>query len=137
MGEKTHSVVLMFVEWPILDPILAIGFTLFILVNVVRNIGSTLKIFLQGVPDQQLAKKIEEKLKNIAEFKHFHHLHLWSLDGESHVLTVHIELAAYLSLEDQRDLKHRLFEALTEFELSHTTVEFELHNEPCRDESKA
>ena len=49
MGEKTHSVVLMFVEWPILDPILAIGFTLFILVNVVRNIGSTLKIFLQGV----------------------------------------------------------------------------------------
>lgn len=131
------SVVLMFVEWPILDPILAISFTLFILVNVVRNVGATLKLFLQGVPDQTIAEKIEGKLKNIPEFKHFHHLHLWSLDGESHVLTVHIELAAYLSLEDQRDLKHRLFEALTEFELSHTTVEFELHNEPCRDESKA
>ena len=118
----------------ILDPILAIGFTLFILVNVVRNIGSTLKLFLQGVPDQGIAKGIEEKLKSISEFKHFHHLHLWSLDGESHVLTVHIELAADVSLEDQRNLKRRLSAVLAEFELSHTTVEFELHNEPCRDD---
>jgi cobalt-zinc-cadmium efflux system protein len=128
------SVVLTFVEWPILDPILAICFTLFILVNVVRNVGSTLKLFLQGVPDQNIAEKIEQKLKNIPEFKRFHHLHLWSLDGESHVLTVHIELEADLSMEDQRDLKHRLSAVLAEFEFSHTTVEFELDNEPCRDE---
>jgi cobalt-zinc-cadmium efflux system protein len=123
----------MFVDWPILDPILAIGFTLFILVNVIRNVGSTLKLFLQGVPDQDLAEKIESKLKNISEFQHFHHLHLWSLDGESHVLTVHIALESGLSLEDQRDLKRRLSEELAEFELSHTTVEFELDEEPCRD----
>lgn len=128
------SIILMFVEWPILDPILAIGFTLFILVNVIKNVGSTLKLFLQGVPDQDLAGKIEDKLKNVSEFQHFHHLHLWSLDGESHVLTVHIELKADLSLEDQRDLKRRLSEELAEFDLSHTTVEFELDEEPCRDE---
>ncbi|MFT7525004.1 MAG: cobalt-zinc-cadmium efflux system protein [Arenicella sp.] len=131
------SVVLMFVQWPILDPILAIGFTLFILVNVVRNVGSTLKLFLQGVPDRDLSEKIEEKLENIAEFTHFHHLHLWSLDGESHVLTVHIELKADLSLEYQRDVKRRLAEALAEFELSHTTVELELYDEPCRDDLPA
>jgi len=130
------SVVLMFVEWPILDPILAISFTLFILVNVVRNVGATLKLFLQGVPDQTIAEKIEGKLKNIPEFKHFHHLHLWSLDGESHVLTVHIELEADVSLEDQRHLKRRLSEELAEFDLSHTTVEFELEGERCRDEVK-
>jgi len=129
------SIVLMFVEWPILDPILAIGFTLFILINVIRNVGSTLKLFLQGVPDQDLAKKVEEKLKNISEFKRFHHLHLWSLDGESHVLTVHIELEADIGLDDQRNLKRRLSETLAEFEFSHTTVEFELNDEPCRDDS--
>lgn len=128
------SVVLMFVEWPILDPILAIGFTLFILVNVVRNVGATLNLFLQGVPDKDLAEKIEATLRNISEIKNFHHLHLWSLDGESHVLTVHIELAVGFSLEDQRNLKRQLSEALAEFDLSHTTVEFELEEEPCRDE---
>ncbi|MGC1507057.1 cation diffusion facilitator family transporter [Ketobacter sp.] len=129
------SVVLMFVEWPILDPILAIGFTLFILFNVLRNVGTTLKLFLQGVPDKNLAGKIERKLKDVQEFQRFHHLHLWSLDGEHHVLTVHIELEADVSLEDQRDLKRRLSQELAEFDLSHTTVEFELYNEPCRDHS--
>ncbi|MBD2859275.1 cation transporter [Spongiibacter sp. KMU-158] len=130
------SIVLMFVEWPILDPILAIGFTLFILFNVLRNVGSTLKLFLQGVPDKNLAKKIEDKLKSIPEFQSFHHLHLWSLDGEHHVLTVHIELNASVSLEDQRTLKRRLSQELSEFDLSHTTVEFELDNEHCRDQQK-
>ncbi len=129
------SVVLMFVEWPILDPILAIGFTLFILFNVIRNVGITLKLFLQGVPDKNLAEKIERKLKNVQEIQRFHHLHLWSLDGEHHVLTVHIELEADVSLEDQRDLKRRLSQELAEFDLSHTTVEFELYDEPCRDHS--
>ena len=129
------SVVLMFVEWPILDPILAIGFTLFILFNVIRNVGITLKLFLQGVPDKNLARKIERKLKDVQEFQRFHHLHLWSLDGEHHVLTVHIEQEADVSLEDQRDLKRRLSQELAEFDLSHTTVEFELYNEPCRDHS--
>lgn len=128
------SIVLMFVEWPILDPILAIGFTLFILFNVLRNVGSTLKLFLQGVPDKNLAKEIEDKLKSIPEFQSFHHLHLWSLDGEHHVLTVHIELNASVSLEDQRTLKRRLSQELSEFDLSHTTVEFELDNEHCRDQ---
>jgi Co/Zn/Cd efflux system component len=83
---------------------------------------------------RNVAEKIKEKLKNISEFQHFHLLHLWSLDGASHVLTVHVELEAGVSLAGQRDLKRRLSDALAEFELSHTTVEFELHNEPCRDD---
>lgn len=127
------SIILMFAKWPILDPILAIGFTLFILFNVLRNVGTTLKLFLQGVPDQHLATKIENKLKSIPGFQSYHHMHLWSLDGEHNVLTVHIKLNASISLEDQRNLKQRLSQELSEFELSHTTVEFELDDEHCRD----
>ncbi len=128
------SVVLTFVEWPILDPILDIGFTLFILVNVTRTVKETLTLFLQGVPDQALSQRIEEKLRAFPEFKSFHHLHLWSLDGEHHVLTLHIVLDTNLLLEDQRKLKQRLFEELKEFEISHSTVEFEFQGEQCRNQ---
>lgn len=132
IGVLIVSIVLMFVEWPILDPILAIGFTLFILFNVVRNVGTTLKLFLQGVPDEQLADKIIAKLEKVPEFKSFHHLHLWSLDGEHHVLTLHVVLESNSTLEDQRTLKQRLSSELAEFDFSHSTVEFEFHNEQCR-----
>lgn len=73
---------------------------------------------------RNVAEKIEEKLKNISEFKHFHHLHLWSLDGASHVSTVMPNLRqAFHWLVNETSLS----DALTEFELSHTTVEYELH----------
>ena len=93
-----------------------------------------LALSIFGIAMNGIAEEIENKLTNIPEFKYFHHLHLWSLDGESHVLTVHIKLEADVSLEGQRNLKRRLSEALAEFVLSHTTVEFELYDEPCRDE---
>lgn len=128
------SIVLMFVDWPILDPILAIGFTLFILTNVVRNVVATLKLFLQAVPDEKLVSHIEEKLNAIDEIDGFHHLHLWSLDGEHHVLTVHIQLQPGLTLDDHKALKMTLSDELSEYDLSHSTIELEWHDEHCRDE---
>ncbi len=127
------SIVLMFVGWPILDPILAIGFTIFILVNVAKNVVATVKLFLQAVPDKELVNQIEAKLKEVEEFDGFHHLHLWSLDGEHHVLTVHIQLQSGLTLDDHQALKKRLSAELAEFDLSHSTIEFEWDDELCRD----
>ena len=45
------GIVLHFVHWPILDPLLSVLFTLFILFNVVRYVIDTTKLFLQGNPD--------------------------------------------------------------------------------------
>lgn len=128
------SIVLTFFDWPILDPILAIGFTCFILFNVVKNVVATLRLFLQAVPDKDLLHKIEAKLTKMDGVEGFHHLHLWSLDGERHVLTVHVQLVAGLQLNDHRDLKDRLLTELSEFQLSHSTIEFEWPDEQCRDE---
>lgn len=51
------SIILIFVDWPILDPLLSIGFTLFILVNVLRHLGSTVKLFVQASPDPKCTGK--------------------------------------------------------------------------------
>lgn len=127
------SVTLIFMDWPIIDPILSILFAVFILFNVIKNTGTTLRLFLQGAPSEELSQQITETLNKIPEFKSFHHMHLWSLDGENHVLTLHVVLEERLNLESQRQLKTRLSNALSPFEISHTTVEFEFSDEPCRD----
>lgn len=127
------SVILMFFDWPILDPILSIAFTAFILLNVLRHLWKTLHIFLQAVPDKKLSDAIKHKLQQVPEFSKFHHLHLWSLDGENHVLTLHIELQHDMTLNDSHQLKTQLSNLLQEFNLSHTTIEFEFKGECCRD----
>lgn len=129
------SIVLMFVDLPILDPILSIGFTLFILFNVVKTCKETLSLFLQATPDQTVQQDIETALLDIDQVTNLHHLHFWSLDGEHHVLTVHLVLKTPLLTEQLIELKAHIAERLSPYRLSHTTIEFEFPSEICRDDA--
>jgi len=127
------SIILLFVEWPILDPILSIAFTLYILTNVVKNTYTTVKIFLQGVPDKTMRKEVLQKLQSLDHVADIHHLHLWSLDGEHHVLTAHLVLDSPLNSELQLKVKIQVESRLSQYNFSHTTIEFEQPEEICRD----
>lgn len=127
------SVLLMFFDWPILDPMLAIAFTLFILLNVLRLLKQTLHLFFQGVPEAGLLRAIRKQLLQLPEVAEVHHDHAWSLDGEHHVYTAHLQLAETLTAAAQVDLKARIAQCLEPFSLTHTTIELELPQEACRD----
>ena len=129
------SIVLMFVEAPILDVLLAVGFTLFILFNVVRNTWYAIKLFVQAVPELGLIERVREELLNISPVTSIHHEHAWSLDGESTVYTAHLEMSSAMSSEDQLDIKNQIALVLKEFQFLHTTIELEFPQEDCRDES--
>lgn len=127
------SVVMHFTGWALIDPLLSLGVTLFILINVVRSLRVTVRLFLQVSPDQALTARIRAALESLDGVSGSHHLHLWSLDGEHHVLTAHLTLAAELDNARQLQLKHEIHEQLAPFALAHTTIEFELPSEHCRD----
>ena len=127
------SIILQFFEWPILDPILAILFTIFILFNVVKNLKTTLKVFFQAAPEVDLVKKIHNDLTELDLIKEIHHEHCWSLDGEHNVYTVHLLLSKALSQNDQLELKTEIARKLERYQLAHTTIELEFPDETCRD----
>ncbi|WP_339673741.1 cation diffusion facilitator family transporter [Dasania marina] len=129
------AIVLMFVDWPILDPILSIIFTLFIAFNVVKNLKESARLFLQGTPDKILLNSVRQQLCALPGVNSIHHLHLWSLDGEHYVLTAHLVVAKGVTIEGQLKLKQSVALVLGEYSLAHTTIEFELSGEDCRDES--
>ena len=131
------SIVLMFIELPILDPVLSIGFTLFILFNVAKNLTETLRLFLQATPDHQLREQILENLTELEHVSDIHHLHLWSLDGEQHVLTAHLLLKQHYQQTELLRLKALIASAMKGFPLSHTTIEFEFPDESCRDDHQS
>ncbi|WP_373089637.1 cation diffusion facilitator family transporter [Zhongshania sp.] len=127
------SLVLMVVELPILDPLLSIGFTLFILFNVVKTLIETLRLFLQATPDRELRSQIQDELLAIDYVSDIHHLHLWSLDGEHHVLTAHLILNQHYAQPELVSLKADIATAMAKYDLSHTTIELEFPDEYCRD----
>ena len=127
------ALIMQFVHWPILDPLLSIAFTGFILLNVARLLWSTGKLFFQGVPDAALLRDVRHTLLETEGVESAHHLHLWSLDGEHHVLTVHLVLTEDFDPAQQMQLKTDIAARLSGFELTHTTIEFEFAEEVCRD----
>jgi len=128
------SIVLLFVDWPILDPVLSIAFTLFILFNVLKNTYRTVKIFLQSAPDDVMLNEIRIKLNKLDHVNAIHSMNLWSLDGERNVLTAHFEIDQPLSASEQKTIKQDIRKHLSGFSLAYTTIEFEFPDEYCRDD---
>ena len=127
------SIVLMFVEVPILDPILSLVFTLFILFNVAKNLVLTIRTFLQATPDKQVLNEIRKCLVNFNLVESVHHLHFWSLDGEHHVLTGHLVLGESVTVDAIHELRADIDVALKPYSFKHTTLEFEFYDDTCRD----
>ena len=128
------AAVMQFVDWPILDPLLSIGLTLFILFNVARNLWATGRLFVQAVPDKGLLGDIQQALRSVEGIADLHHVHLWSLDGAHHVLTAHVVVQRMHTLSEYSGMKKQISEVLDRFGLAHTTIEVEAGQESCRDD---
>ena len=125
------SVVMYFTELTIIDPILSVGIAFFVLFNVFVNIRQTLPILLQGTPVTIEREHIVEKIKTIEAIENIHDLHIWSLDEEYNILTVHVILKEKLPLEKLTELKKNIRDVLKEEKIQHATIEFETKDENC------
>ena len=125
------SIVMIFTDYYILDPILSILITLFILYNVIRNLKKTLSLFLQAVPESVDILEIEEKLRSLEHVLTTHHTHIWSLDGEHHVLTTHVVLHDQVSTDDVVCIREEIKWHIKKYGFTHSTIEFEIGEEDC------
>lgn len=125
------SVVLAFRPWYILDPLLSVAVSVFILWNVVKNFRSVLAIFLQGIPESVDLADVEQTLVEIPGVLSVHDLHVWSLDGERMILTAHVVLPDDASSEDIHAAKKLARKKLSDKGIGHATLEMEREGEYC------
>jgi cobalt-zinc-cadmium efflux system protein len=125
------SLVLMVWDVPVLDPAASILITIVVLVNVVRNLRRTVVIFLQGVPPSLSLQGVVDHLLTLPGVTGVHDLHLWSLDGEHHILTVHVVIPEGSSGAVAMAIKCRVRDAAISLGISHATIEVELTGEAC------
>lgn len=125
------SIVLLFTDLYILDPIFSILITCFVLYNVIKNLRKTLALFLQAVPENVDLEKIENRLLAIDNVCSSHHTHIWSMDGEHHVLTTHLVVEEDTSQDEVLCIKEDINQLSKEMDFLHTTVEIEYGDEKC------
>lgn len=120
---------------PIIDPILSLGIAAFVLFNVYRNIKPAFKIILQGMPDGVSDDKIKSLLMKESGVIDLHDFHLRTLDGEEHILSVHVVVKNNMSLQDSDELKEKMKVRLKSINISHATIEVEYNPKHCEQQS--
>lgn len=90
-----------------------------------------MRIILQGTPHDIDTGEISNTLKNIDGVCDVHDLHIWSVDGEYNVLTVHVVLNDDTKPDLLVQIKQKIRASLQEKGIEHATIEFENKQESC------
>ena len=76
-------------------------------------------------------EKFERQVLNLESVQSMHHAHVWSLDGEHHVMTTHLVLDSNISRDRLVEIKKSVYDLVKESGFEHLTVEIELVDEEC------
>lgn len=125
------SLLIMYFDWYFIDPLLSVLIALFIIYNVFVNLKKSFQIILQATPKDIDLDQVHKKLKEIPEITDVHDCHIWSMDGEYHVLSAHLVLDQEYSLMEVANIKGKAKAALHELDIDHATLEFEGEGEQC------
>ena len=120
------SIVMLFIDIPLLDPILSVCISLYILYNVVHNLIVAFRIVLEGVPSDVDYNALKAKAAALPGIDNIEALRVWSLDNEHH--TAEIVLTTPLTTWDEVEtLKTSLRTLLTHHGISQCVIEVQKH----------
>lgn len=123
VGVLTVSIILRFTDWFFLDPLLSISVAVFIIVKTWPLFNETIEIFLEATPKSVSKKKIEEAMLSYEEITNSSHLHIWSIDGHEHALTVTLSTNESDSMILEK-IKESIRYELAQDNITHSTIEF-------------
>ena len=93
------AIVLRFTDWYILDPLLSLVISIFILSKAIPRFWSTLKIFLDAVPEGVEIKQVKSDLEQLDHVTSINQLNLWTMDGLEKNAIVHVCLKEIEQME--------------------------------------
>ena len=121
------SIIMNFTDIRIIDSLMSIGVSIFILVNAMRNLKKVIDLFLVKTPKEIDVDELEKHLLKIDGVDDIHHIHVWSIDGFNNYATMHIVSKS----KDISKIKKEIREELEEHNICHAILETE--EEACGD----
>lgn len=126
VGVLLGGTIIYFTKWYGIDTLLSAFLGCFILKSAVKMTIECLKILLEAVPDHISLEKMKERIKSIDGVIEITDLHVWSLSAEVQSMTAHICVQECSSAKCKQLLRSIQNLLKDEFDIEHTTIQFEL-----------
>jgi cobalt-zinc-cadmium efflux system protein len=128
------ALVMKFTGWYGVDPLLSVAIALYIIFGAIKNVIESTNIILQKVPKDIDLRAIENELQGIVGVERTFDLHVWTLDGERTILSVHLVVTAAENRQHLIDIRREARKRLAQLGIRHSTIEINLPNEAYFDE---
>ena len=132
LGLVVGGIIIYYTHLYWIDPLLSIIICLVIIASTWSLLKDSLRLSLDGVPDNVDIQKVKDKVLKIDGVKDFHHLHIWAISTTQNAMTGHIVVANDFSMPQIERLKHTIKHELTHLNIHHSTLETE--TEICTEE---
>lgn len=127
VGVIAGAIIIMLTDWQWVDPLVAIGIGLWVLPRTWILLKDTTQILLEGVPRGVNVVELRTAIATMPGVRGVHDLHVWSLSGEDHSLSAHVELADNSNFDPVRSAISAML--LDRFGIQHATIQVE--DQPC------
>lgn len=114
------AIILRFTDWYILDPLLSLVISIFILTKAIPRFWSALKIFLDAVPEGLDIEQVKNGLERLDNVASLNQLNLWTMDGLEKNAIVHLCLEDW---EQMTETKNQVRQLLEERGVQNITIE--------------
>ena len=114
------AIILRFTDWYILDPLLSLVISIFILSKAIPRFWSALKIFLDAVPKGVETSDLEKDIEALTNVNSVNQLSIWSMDGLENNAIVHICIKDW---EQMMETKEVVRQCLEERGVQNITIE--------------
>lgn len=116
-------------DWWLVDPIITLGISAYILWHVLSDLTPVLRILMLGAPPGLRQAEIAEAIAAEEGVEEVHHLHLWQIDERRSSVEAHLVLAEG---RDFAEVVARVKAMLrARFGLAHATLEAETRRSGC------
>lgn len=132
VGVVISGIIISTTGYSIIDPIISLVIAVIILISTWNLLSDSLRLSLDGVPENINIDKIQQILSENRYVTGCHHLHIWAISTTENALTAHIILSDILQLES---VKQQIKQQLNEAGITHATLEFESGSGHCCDTS--
>jgi cobalt-zinc-cadmium efflux system protein len=125
IGILIGGIAIYFWKFYMIDQIITVALTVFILYNVARNLREAISILLEGVPKHINLEAVKKDIKSIKGVLDLHDIHIWSLEGETDVFSAHVVVDDETLEKQSVQTRQIIKQTLEKHHIEHSTIELE------------
>lgn len=125
LGLVIGGVVIHYTQLYWIDPLLSLIVCFVVVASTWNLLKASLRLSLDGVPENVDLHKIKTEILKINEVKDFQHLHVWAISTTNNALTGHLIVSTELSNTEIETIKNKIKHTLVHLNVQHSTIEID------------